>query len=431
MTLFKKLLGRAKEKVVEKPVLERQKRDPERYAIEREKARSKNAKDRLNLAKNPSTHLEILYYLAEDQDTKVRRAVAANPSTPVHVSEVLAADADVDVKIALIKRLGGLLPDLSKDQYAHLYAFAAQALGILALDEVLKVRLALSSALRDETFAPPEVVSQLARDLERQVSEPILKLCTAVPDDVLIEILEQHPDDWVVEAIAGRHGVSGAVSSAVIDTKNVKGGRALIQNDSARLDDYTIDRIVNRAKETVEWHRPLALQTHLPARVIKEIISFVDRSVQKIILSRSDMDELTRKDLTETVSRRINFLVDGDGNRINPKEKVMKLHKAGQLDDEAVRDALALREYDVVYYTLAVKSGVPLHVVKKMIATSSAKAVTALGWKAGMEMRTALEIQKNMAKIQPRELLYPRNGDQYPMSNTDMEWQINFFTDEV
>ena len=45
------------------------------------------------------------------------------------------------VKIALIKRLTGLLPDLSQDQYAHLYAFAAQALGILALDEVLKVRL--------------------------------------------------------------------------------------------------------------------------------------------------------------------------------------------------------------------------------------------------------------------------------------------------
>lgn len=428
MSLFAKLFG--KQKPRKRLHIDKRERDPARYEFERAAARSKKTSDRLKLAQNPNTHLEILYYLAGDEDTKVRRAVAANPSTPVHVSEVLAKDADIDVKLALIERLTALLPDLSQDQYAHLYAFAAQALGILALDEVLKVRLALSSALRDELFAPPDVVAQLARDLERQVSEPILKFCVTVPDDVLVDILAQHPEGWVVEAIAGRRDVSEPVAGAVIGTKNIKAGQILIENKNANMDEHAIDMIINQAKETPEWHKPLALQTHLPARVIRDIITFVDKSIQALIFSRTDMDDLTRKDLTDTITRRIGFLVDEQGNRIEPDAKVAQLKSQGRLNDEAICDALALREYDVVYQALAVTSGLRPQIVKKMIQTASAKAVTSLVWKAGMEMRTALEIQKSLAHIQPRELLYPRHGDEYPLSIDDMQWQIDFFSED-
>jgi uncharacterized protein (DUF2336 family) len=401
--------------------------DPERYEEEREKAKSKSARDRLKVAKDPKTHLEILYYLAEDQDKSVRKAVASNPSTPIHVSEVLAQDSEVDVKIALIKRLTALLPDLSQDQYTHLYAFAAQALGILALDEVLKVRLALSSALKDELYAPPEVASQLARDLERQVSEPILKFCTAVSNETLVDILIQHPESWVVEAIASRQDIHMDVAGAVVETNQTKAGKILIENKTAQISDEAIDKILRQAPEKPEWHKPLALQTHLPARVMREIITFVDSSIQKLIFERTDMATDMRNELMDTVSRRVNFLVDEKGNRITPEEKASLLMKQDKLDDDAIRDALALREYDFVYHGLALKSDIPLTVVKKMIETQSAKASTAVVWKANMSMRTALEIQKTIAKIQPRELIYPKNGDEFPIADSDLKWQIDFF----
>lgn len=406
-----------------------EKPNPEMYEKERTLARSKSSKDRLRLAENPKTHLEILYYLAEDQDDKVRRAVASNPSTPMQISDNLAQDDNVDVKIALIKRLAGLLPDLSQDQYAHLYAFAAQALGVLALDEVLKVRLALSSALKDELYAPPEVAAQLARDLERQVSEPILKLCTAVPDDVLIDILVQHPEDWVIETIASRQDLCEGVSEAVIKTNNLLAGRMLIENTTAKMSDDLIDDILRVAPEKPEWHKPLALQTHLPSRVIRKIIMFVDSSIQKLIFERTDMDEETRNELMDTVSRRVNFLVDEKGKRVTPVEKAKKLMDDNKLDDNAVRDALAIREYEFVYSSLSLKSKISVDIVKKMIETGSAKATTAIVWMSGFEMRTSLEIQKTIAKIQPREMLYPKNGDQFPLSEEDMKWQIDFFND--
>ena len=426
MGFLSKILGKEKKKA---SIVAKQERDPVRYDAEREKAKSKSVKDRLDLAKNPQTHLEILYYLSDDQDKKVRRAVAGNPSTPVHVSEALATDEDVDVKIALIKRLSELLPDLSQDQYAHLYAFAAQALGVLALDEVLKVRLALSSALKDELYAPPEVAAQLARDLERQVSEPILKFCTAVSDDVLVDILTQHPQNWVVEAIAARVGLGDSVSTAVVQTNQTKAGQILIENKTAKLSDEAIDDILRQAPEKPEWHKPLALQSHLPARVMRQIIMFVDSSIQKLIFERTDMDQDTRDELMDTVNRRVNFLVDEKGERVTPREKVALLDKQKELNDDSIKDALALREYDFVYAALSHKSGLTEDIVKKMINTGSAKAVTAIVWASKMKMRTSLEIQKTLAKIPPRELMYPKNGDEYPMSDSDLKWQVDFFSE--
>ncbi len=426
MGLFDKLFKGAKDKAIG---LTKQVHEPKRYEVEREKAKSKSARDRLKIAKNPKTHLEILYYLAEDQDKSVRKAVASNPSTPIHVSEVLAQDDEVDVKIALIKRLTALLPDLSQDQYTHLYAFAAQALGILALDEVLKVRLALSSALKDELYAPPEVASQLARDLERQVSEPILKFCTAVSTETLVDILIQHPESWVVEAIASRQDIHMDVAGAVVETNQTKAGKILIENKTAKISDEDIDKILRQAPEKPEWHKPLALQTHLPARVMREIITFVDSSIQKLIFERTDMAKDMRNELMDTVSRRVNFLVDDKGNRITPEEKATSLQKRDALDDDSIRDALALREYDFVYHALSLKSDLPLNVVKKMIETQSPKASTAVVWKANLSMRTALEIQKTIAKIQPRELIYPKNGDEFPIADSDLKWQIDFFNE--
>lgn len=410
------------------PVVHR-KREPERYEQEKQKARSKNAGEREKLARNPKTHLEILYYLAEDEDAQVRRAVAANPATPVQVSENLAKDEDIDVKLHLIKRLGALLPALSEEQHAHLYAFAVQALGVLALDEVLKVRMALTSVLKDHAYAPPEVAKQLARDIEREVSEPILRYCAALSDEDLLDILSEHPSDWVVEAIASRVSVEEPVSDSVINTESRPGGRALILNKGAKISEATMHKIIEIARETPEWHKPLALRKHLSRDIIQDIMVFIDKSLHSLILNKTDFDKETRLMIRKTVTRRMGFLVDKDGSRIDPRLKAKKLFKQEQLDDDAVGDALALREHDFVIYALSLKTGLDETMVRHILDTKSAKAATAMVWKAGLGMRLALEVQKQLLKLAPRDLLCPRAGSDYPLSEEDMTWQIEFFTD--
>jgi uncharacterized protein (DUF2336 family) len=393
-------------------------------------AASKNVRDRVKLASNPQTHLEILYYLAGDADDNVRMAVAKNAATPVQASPTIARDKNVDVRIALAKRLMALLPELSEEQHSQLYAFAAQALGVLALDEVLKVRIALSSVLKDMACAPPTVVAQLARDMEREVSEPILRYCAALPDQDLLDILAEHPQAWVLDAIADRRSVSRLVSDAIADSRDIPAGKTLITNEGAEISDDTFTKIVERARDAPEWHKPLCLRKHLPAFLMKEIVRFVDASLHKFILERTDFNDDTRQEIEDTVKRRMRFLVDEKGNRIAPKDKLAALHRAGKLNEDVMADALALREYDFIQMGLALKSKLPMDTVKRMIDTRSAKAVTALVWRAGLPMRYAFELQRELAKVPHNELLYPRNGEDYPLTPDEMDWQIGFFKPE-
>lgn len=401
--------------------------NPARYADERAQATSPHAGKRLALAKNPHTHPEILYFLADDADHYVRVAVARNASTPLQASPRIARDKHVDVRLALARRLMQLLPELSQEQHSQLYAFAAQALGILALDEVLKVRLSLSSVLKDMACAPPAVVLALARDIEREVAAPVLQACLALPDHDLLDILASHPQPWVVQAIAKRPHVSASVASAIIQSGDVEAGGLLLRNDGAMLDDTVLEQIVEAARLLPEWHKPLVVRKYLPREIIREIMTFIDQSLHHFILKRTDLDPETRADVEETVKRRVRFLVDTTGKPMNGPQKLEAAIKSGRIAQSDMVDALALREHEFVRGGLAFLAQIPRPVVDRILNTKAPKPVTALVWKAGLPMRFAFDLQKELVKVPHSELLYPRNGTDFPLSEDDMRWQLNFF----
>lgn len=430
--MIKNLIAKIAKSDKTQSIPQQKERDPVRYEKERGLAKSGSLKERKKLAESPNTHLEILYYLAEkDPDAQVRQAVAKNSQTPLQVSEALAKDSDVDVRLTLLKRLCDLLPDLSAEEYSELYAFAAQALGVLALDEVLKVRLALSSALRDKAYAPPKVVAQLARDLERQVSEPILKYCSALPDEELLTILSEHPKDWVIQAIAGREEVSEDVSEAVIKTGDIPAGGILIQNKGARISDETIATIVEKARELPEWHKPLALRKDLPPDMIKSIALFVSKAVRRLLLENADMDSATKKEVMRTAERRIGFFLDKKGKPVDPLDKLKELIHDNKLNQESIEDAMALRETGFVEAALTHKSGLPAKTIHHILKSKVPKAVVSLVWKAGLDMRFAFKVQKDHLQIKPSELLYPKSGKDWPLTEKEMAWQVEFFSDSA
>ena len=53
--------------------------------------------------------------------------------------------------------------------------------------------------------------------------------------------------------------------------------------------------------------------------------------------------------------------------------------------------------------------------------------MTALAWKAGCSVRFAKQLQIRMGGIPPSQVLNPRAGTDYPLSENEMDWQIDFF----
>jgi uncharacterized protein (DUF2336 family) len=401
--------------------------EEEAYLKQRDIAANGDFKKRLSIAKNPNTHQEILYYIAQnDPDYKVRKAVVNNASLPLQASMILALDPSEDVRIVLVNRLVSLLPELSEDKHSQIYSFAVQALGDLALDEVLKIRKALSSALKDHAYAPPAIVLQLAKDVEREVSEPILRFCVALRDDDLLEILEEHPAEWVVEAIASRKEVSATLSKSIIDNRSSKGGVALLNNKGAIVSADLFTEIVKKAKDFPEWHEPIAKRKELPANAARELANYANEKVRDILLKRDDLDPVTVAEITQTFKRRFEEAGKVKQYTRASKERVAELYENGRLTEEAIMDALALSDYEFLYSAVALRAETTLEQAKKVFALKAAKPIVAICWKADLSMRFALKLQQDIGHVQPKELIYPKDGSDYPLSEEEMIWQLEF-----
>lgn len=336
----------------------------------------------------------------------------------------LAGSPEEDVRIALALRLVDLLPALAPEKHSQIYAYAVQALMSLAQDEVSKVRRALSSALVDYAKAPPAVVSRLARDVEREIAEPVLRRCIALGDDDMLDLLAAHPEPWVISAIAGRPEVSEEVSDAVVATGDMKGTAVLISNSGARISTAALQGIVTMARNHPEWHRPLALRPELTVELTREMAGFVGEKVLHVLRDRSDLDAATRTGVAAIVERRLSYV--SGGRDMTAAEKVVKYQAAGTLTADMVQDAFAWQERDFATLALAALAAVPAAVALRMLS-SGARPAIALCWLAQLPVRMIVDVQRHGARVQPRDLVYPKGGTEYPLTDDEIAWQLEFF----
>ncbi|MDY0030133.1 MAG: DUF2336 domain-containing protein [Pseudobdellovibrionaceae bacterium] len=371
---------------------------PSSFEEEKKIALNGSDEERKGLAQNPSSSREILCYMA-------------------------VKDKNEDIRLLLAERLSKLLPDLSVDKKGKLYKYVVEALSVLALDEVIKIRVALASSLKDYADAPPDVIKKLARDIERQVSEPILRYCIALPDEELLDILTSAPQDWVVEAIANRPGVSQPVSGAVLQTGNIHAGQSLMQNAGADISLDDLKLIVEKARDYPEWQKPIAMRKNLPDEIVKELCGFVEESLKTLLIETTNLSDEAMIEVTSSVVRRVEF---SDRKKEKVQDRVLRFLKEGRLDDETIQDALSVRDNEFVMCALAALIGTTTQNIRDAIQLRSAKAVLAISWQAGLSMRTALRLEQELARIPYTEIIYPRGGTDYPLSREDMEWQLNF-----
>ncbi|MES2728636.1 MAG: DUF2336 domain-containing protein [Pseudomonadota bacterium] len=399
---------------------------PHTYDQARAKAQSPATKDRLKLARSADTHPEILYYLAEhDTDPRVRRAVTQNDALPLQAAPILAGDPDNDVRLYLVQKLCRLLPELDADHQAQLYAFVVQSLGQLALDEVLKIRVALASSLKDAANAPPRIAGQLARDIAQDVAEPILRHCLALEDTDILAILESHPADWAVAAIAGRPHVSEILSKAVIDVQDERSGAILLSNQGADLTPSVFQHIIEKAKAFPSWHQALATHAALPRAMAVSLARIVDDSVRTLLCDRPDMDMETIAEVASMTRRRMDLATGADDAR-TPAQKLQALLAQGEVGDDALGDVIGIRDRDLAIMILAYLAKTTPETVTRILDMRAPKPIIALCWKAKLSMRTALLVQKDMAGLGGKDIMLPRGGTDYPLSQGDLQWQIDF-----
>ncbi len=417
---------------------------PLSYEEAKELARHADASVRSALATREDLKPELLYFLAEDQAPEVRRAIARNATAPHQADAVLARDADEDVRTGLAAKIAKVAPGLSADEQDRVRQSAYQALDLLARDQVTRVRQILSETLKDVADAPPEVIKRLAQDAELVVAGPVLEFSPVLTDDDLREIIESGPPAGGLGAISRRSQVRESVADAIAATSDVEAIADLLSNPSAQIREETLDDLVDRASDVELWHAPLVKRPRLSSRAATRLAQFVADNLLDTLQEREDLDAKTLEAVKTMVHHRIGGGAGGDAATrrrgaqagasevasVDPPITVARrLLDAGRLDFKVISKALNASDTAFVVAALIVRSGLSQEVVARVFDAQSPKGIVALAWKANLPMSLAEQLQQRLGRIAPNDVLEAKVGDQFPMTDDEMTWQLEFFGD--
>jgi len=414
--------------------------DPElSYYESKRLARDGDPAVRVRLAGREDIRPEVLYFLAEDDSAEVRGRIAANVSTPRQADLILARDRDQAVREALARKIEVLLPELDADEQAQAHRYLVEMIEILTQDQVVRVRQIVAETLKEVASAPNHVIQRLARDAAEVVASPVLEFSPLLSDQDLLEIIENGSNSGRLSAISRRQGVGEQVTDAIVATQDEGAITALLDNGSAQIREEALDGLVAAALEISAWHEPLVRRPWLPASATRKLAGFVASSLLDLLKARDDLDRNTASLVAREVERRIEDEAEeaaktgaktgietaADGETAEQRAK--RMFEAGGLDDQALTRALNGGDRDLVRHGLALRADLPLSLIDHVLAAHSAKGVTALAWRAGCAMRFAGQLQLRLGGIAPHQVLNPRGGTDYPLSDEEMDWQLDFF----
>jgi len=411
------------------------------YEKSRELANHEDVKVRKTLAARQDVEPEILFFLSEDKSPEVRRTVAANAAAPRQTHALLAKDSDADVRYGLAEKLARLAPDLSDDERDLLRHSIHDALDVLARDQMTRVRRILSETLKDVAGAPPEVIKRLAIDSTLEVAGPVLEHSPVLTDEDLIEIIEAGTVKGGLNAISRRQNVTEGVSDAIVFTDDEEAIADLLGNKTAQIREQTLNDLIDRADNFELWHAPLVSRPKLPFGAEVRLARFVADNLLEKLTERDGLDDKTLEAVKSMVRHRLKA-GDIDGNvpvagsleflNIDPPIGVVKrLMSAGRLNRNVISKALHSGDYSFVLAALTVRSQLSLAVMREIFSSHSAKGIVAVVWSAGLPMEVAVQVQRRMAGISPKEFLEGKEEGQFPLNEDEMEWQLSYYTERA
>lgn len=383
---------------------------------------------RVRLGASAATPPDVLQQLASDGSTVVRAALAMNPAAPPQANRVLAQDADERVRILLARKLANLAPGLPSDAQAALRDQAQETLTALVADEAVRVRAAIAEVVKDMPDAPRAVILRLAQDPSVMVSEPVIRLSPLLGTEDLLALLAGSPPPDTILAVCRRQGIDAAVSDAIAASADSAAIRALLANHSAQIREATLDALIARAVEHVEWHEPLVRRPALSTRSARALSEIVAAHLLEALAARSDLEPKLAEDMRARLAARLSTPGPVADDRVTEAAlaQAQKMAGAGQVTEDKLLEAAERGDAPLVSALLAMAAGLPVSVVDRAATLRSGKGLVSLAWKAGFTMRCAAALQLTLARLSPDALLCSGPGGGFPLAVEEMRWQLEF-----
>lgn len=388
---------------------------------------------RVRLGTQADTPANVLINLASDPSVTVRAAVAMNEAAGTDVDAILARDADECVRALLARKLANLVPAISDADQGAMERRVYDILASLVMDEAVRVRAAIAEVVREMRDVPKDLILRLARDTAVPVSDPVIRLSPLLTAADLLALLADPPSPATSVSIARRPGLNAEVSDAIAQGANAAAITALLANRSAAIREATLDSLIARAAEHVDWHEPLVHRPVLPARAARALSDIVATHLLQTLSRRNDLDPIVLREIGTRLSRTFSAgpaspLPATDMNDDQAMDAASAMAAQGTLTEDALLGAVQRGEARLATALLARAADVPLSVVDRAARLRSVKGLVALTWRAGFGMRVGVPLQSLLARLPPAAILPAGRGGSYPLAIEEMRWQVDFLT---
>ena len=190
-----------------------------------------------------------------------------------------------------------------------------------------------------------------------------------------------------------------------------------------------VDKIIDQAQEKniVVWHEPLVKRPSLSMRAMKRIATFVASSLVDIMISDNHLDPEQGKELLIRARDRISNENAENTDKRSLSEQAADLFERGIIDDEFIQNAIKNKQRELVIQSLILMSNLPDNSVRSILNKKKGSLIVALAYRAGLTMRTALQMQSDLAFVPTADFVNAKNGIDFPMSHDKMEYEIALY----
>lgn len=209
------------------------------------------------------------------------------------LAEQLAAERSAERRSQVATILGTAFANGALSEAERLVAI--KIFEHLARDVATEVRRALSEHIKSCPLLPRAIAQTLAQDIE-SVAIPVLRYSTVLTEDDLRAIIAEGSAAKQI-AIAERKSVEEAVAEALVGTGNRDVVGTLLANVGARINETSLQTVVDAFGDDRVIQALLVDRPRLPATVTARLVGLISGELQERLVARHGLPEVLAEDL--------------------------------------------------------------------------------------------------------------------------------------
>jgi uncharacterized protein (DUF2336 family) len=258
----------------------------------------------------------------------------------------------------------------------------------LLIDEIeSKARAELSARLAPVTNAPVKLLRTLANDDDIAVAGPVLKLAPRLPEADLVEVAKKKGQAHL-RAISARRVLGEAVTDVLVGRGDRVVASRVAENRGARISAKGFSRLVKRAAEDSDLAEKVGLRPDIPAPMFRDLLARATAVVRdRLLASATPEVKVEVGNVVSKVAQEIGARV-GTRDYGAAQRLVLKLHRAGRMDEAALAAFCGEGKYEEAVVGLAALAKVPIAVVDRLMGGERPDPVLILCKAAGLAWPT-------------------------------------------